>query len=191
METDAGVDARLNAEWISSAASFATLLVVAITAYAALRQMRHMRSGNQVAALLPLIHHYRSDELQQSLRYVFREMNADLEIPENRQGVIANPMQGPCRAALPYINFCEMCGSLVCGGVIDLGVLLRYMPRASEAWSRSEDFVALSRKTRGTAAYEMFEAMVALEARYVARHGTSMYPKNLPRVPPRERTFGS
>lgn len=174
----------MSSDWISAAASFATLVVVAITAYAAIRQMRHMRSGNQVAALLPLIDQYRSAEMQTSMEYVLRQLNEDLKSEENRAGVRARPAEGPCRAATAILNFYESCGALVCARVIDLELLLRYFTLPSELWQIGGSFIILIRQTRGDEVFENFEAMVALEQKYSRRHGTSLYPKGLPRVPP-------
>ena len=39
----------MSPEWVTAASAGLTLLVIAITAFAALRQMAHMRVGNQVA----------------------------------------------------------------------------------------------------------------------------------------------
>lgn len=189
MENDAGVDARLSSDWISGIASLATLIVVAITAYAAIRQMRHMRSGNRVAALLPLIDQYRSAEIVESQRYVMRKMNVDLEDPEVRRGASIIPHEGPIRAALPYMNFYESCGALVCEGVIELSLLLRYIMPPGILWEIAEDYIALARKGAGPNVFENLEAMVVLERRYVSRHGEALYPKHLPRLEPKERTF--
>lgn len=165
-------------------ASLATLFVVAITAYAAIRQMRHMRSGNQVAALLPLIEQYRSPEMQASMQYLLMQMNQDLKDPQNRAGVIARPASGPCRAALPIMNFYESCGALVCARVIDLELLLRYFLLPSECWEIAGTYIILTRQSRGDEVFENLEAMVALEHKYAQHRGTSLYPKGLPRVPP-------
>lgn len=184
MENDAGVDARLTSDWISAVASLATLVVVAITAYAAIRQMRHMRSGNQVAALLPLIEQYRSPEMQASMQYLLQSLNDDLKVPENRAGIVAVPAAGPCRRAMAAVNFYESCGALVCAGVIDLELLLRYFILPSEIWQIAGTYVVLSRESRGDEVFENLEAMVALEKKYAQHHGTSLYPKGLSRVPP-------
>lgn len=186
MASDAGVDARLIGAWISGAASIATLIVVAITAYAALRQMRHMRSGNQVAALLPLIAEYRSPEVSESLNYVLSALASDLRDPQARSGVTAVPATGPARKAMKAINFYESVGAMVCARVLDLELVMRYFILPSDMWSVSQDYVALSRRSRGPEVFENFEAMVALEQRYAALHGTSLYPKGLPHVPARE-----
>lgn len=189
MENDAGVDARLSSDWISALASLATLVVVAITAYAAIRQMRHMRSGNRVAALLPLIEQYRSAELIESQRYVAGQMNADLENPEVRQGASVIPHQGPIRKALPFINFYESCGALVCENVVELSLLMRYILPPSIVWNLAEDYIALARKAAGPSVFENFEAIVVMEKQRTERYGQSLYPKNLPHLEPKERTF--
>jgi hypothetical protein len=177
----------LSAEWVSTVASLATLVVVAIAAYAALRQMRHMRSGNQVAALLPLAAEYRSTEISESLGYVLTQLNDDLKDPNNREGVMAIPTTGPARSAKAIANFYETIGALVCAGVLDLELILRYFTLPSELWAKAEDYIALTRRSRGPEVFEHFEALVALEQRYAARNGTSLYPRGLPHVPARER----
>ena len=176
-------------DWLSALASLATLIVVAITAYAALRQMRHMHSGNQVAALLPLIEQYRSPEMMASQQYVARQMNKDLTDPDARRGASVIPQEGPVRAALPFINFYESCGALVFARVIGLEMLLRYFYSPSDIWEIAEDYIALARKAAGSQTFENFEALVVLERQHTKRYGASLYPKHLPRLTPRERTF--
>lgn len=183
------MDARLIGAWVSGAASLATLVVVAITAYAALRQMRHIRSGNQVAALLPLIAEYRSAEVSESLNYVMSGLADDLRDPKARGGVSAIPATGPARKAMKAINFYESVGAMICARVLDLELVMRYFILPSEMWAIAEDYIALSRRTRGPEVFENFEAMVAFEQKYAARHGTSLYPSGLPHVPARESGY--
>ena len=179
----------MNSDWISGFASLATLVVVAITAYAAIRQMRHMRSGNRVAALLPLIDQYRSPELIDSQRYVARQMAIDLEDPEVRRGALMAPQEGPVRKALPFMNFYESCGALVCEDVVELSLLLRYILPPTVVWDWAEDYIALTRKAYGPSVFENLEAIVVMERQHIERHGKSLYPKHLPHLEPKERTF--
>ena len=177
----------MSAEWLSAASLLATLVVVTVTAYAALRQMRHMRSANQVAALLPLIEEYQNKEISDAERYLFGQLAKDLESPENRAGVISVPATGPTREVAPLLNFYESCGALVLADVVDFELLLRYFLLPSEVWTFAQDYIELSRVTRGNEAFENIEALVMMEQKYAARHGISMYPKGLPRIPPRHR----
>lgn len=168
-------------EWLTAYASVATLLVVAITAYAALRQIRHLRSGNQVAALLPLIEHY--DLVRESLRYVRSGLAADLEDPATRVQLATLPRSGPALQALPGLNFYEKLGALVVPGTIDLEVALRYFDLPSELWAKSARCIAVVRRTGGNEIFENFEALAQLERAYIAKRGSSLFPRHLSRLP--------
>lgn len=174
-------------EWLTAAASALTLVVVAITAYAALRQIKHMRSGNQVAALLPIIEKYQTAEVQASLQYALASLATDLESPAARSGVVGRPVSGPARAALAVFNFYESVGALVAAGALELQLVLRYFTLPSDLWEIGEDFIALSRRSRGPEVFENFEALVAMERAYAKARGTSRYPRGLPHVILRDR----
>lgn len=170
-------------EWLTAVSALATLFVIALTAYAGLRQIKHMRSGNQVAALLPLAEKYQDPGLQESMNYVLSDaLKRDLEDAESRHGAETVPAAGPTRKAMPALNFYESVGALVTAGVLDLQLVLRYFVLPSEIWTLAGDYIAITRRRRGTDVFENFEAMVALERAYAARHGTSLYPRGLSRI---------
>lgn len=169
-------------EWLAAASSLATLFVISLTAYAAVRQMSHLRSGNQVAALLPLTEKYQTPEIQESLDYVLGELESDLRDPATRAGVLARPMSGPARKGNKIFNFYESVGALVGARALDLQLVLRYFIPPSEMWNLGGEFIALTRSTRGDEVFENFEALVALQHAYEKRHGTSLYPHGFPRM---------
>jgi hypothetical protein len=169
-------------EWLAAFSSLATLFVIGLTAYAALRQISHLRSGNQVAALLPLTEKYQTPEIQDSLDYVIGKLNSDLRDPAAREGLRARPASGPARQANKVFNFYESVGALVCARALDLQLVLRYFTLPSEMWEIGGDFIALTRSTRGNEVFENFEALVAMQVAYEKRHGTSLYPRGLPRM---------
>ncbi len=184
MEVHAGMDEGLiTAEWVTAASAFATLFVIALTAYAGLRQIRHMRSGNQVAALLPLTEKYSEPALQESLQYVLSgALERDLRNEDVRRGIQAIPTTGPGRKAMTILNFYESVGALVGARVLDLDLVLRYFTLPSDLWALANDYIAITRRSRGPEVFENLEALVALEQRYAAKRGTSLYPRNLPRL---------
>src|SRR5579864_7561059 len=104
----------MSPEWLAAFSSLATLFVIGLTAYAALRQISHLRSGNQVAALLPLTEKYQTPEIQDSLDYVIGKLSSDLRDPAVREGLRARPVSGPARQANKVFNFYESVGALVC-----------------------------------------------------------------------------
>ncbi len=175
----------MSPEWLAAVSSLATLFVIGLTAYAAMRQISHLRSGNQVAALLPLTEKYQTPEIQESLDYVVGKLNSDLRDPAVRAGVIARPSSGAARQANKIFNFYESVGALVCARALDLQLVLRYFTLPSEMWEIGGDFIALTRSTRGNEVFENFEALVAMQLAYEKRHGTSLYPRGLPRLKPR------
>ncbi|HEY8320479.1 MAG TPA: hypothetical protein VIG46_01635 [Candidatus Baltobacteraceae bacterium] len=178
----------MSAEWLTAIASLLTLVIFAVAAFAALRQIRHMRSGNQVAALLPLVERYREAEVQASLNYVLSSLRTDMEDPEVRDGVRAIPVHGKATAALGIFNFYESIGALVCANTLDLELVLRYFNTPLDMWTIGEQYIAVSRETRGDEVFENFEAMVVLQQDFERRHGVSMYPKGMRRLvlpPPR------
>jgi hypothetical protein len=172
----------VSAEWLTASSAVATLLVVAITAYAALRQIQHLRSGNQVAALLPLTEKYQSPEIQDSLNYVLRSLRSDLNDPAVRAGISAVPTAGPARQALSCFNFYESVGALVGARALDLELVLRYFLLPSDLWEIGRDYIAVTRRSRGPEVFENLEALVAMEREYAKRHGTSRYPSGLPHL---------
>ena len=172
----------MSPEWLAAASSLATLFVISLTAYAAVRQMSHLRSGNQVAALLPLTEKYQTPEIQESLNYVIGKLNSDLRDPAVRAGVVARPSAGPASQAKAVFNFYESVGALVCARALDLQLVLRYFTLPSEMWELGADFIALTRSNRGDEVFENFEALVAMQLAYEKRQGTSLYPRGLPRV---------
>ena len=170
-------------EWLAAVSSLATLFVIGLTAYAAMRQISHLRSGNQVAALLPLTEKYQTPEIQESLDYVIGKLHSDLRDPAARAGIMARPSAGPARQANKIFNFYESVGALVCAHALDLQLVLRYFTLPSEMWESGTEFIALTRRTRGNEVFEHFEALVAMQLAYEKRHGTSLYPRGLPHMP--------
>lgn len=174
----------MSAEWLTAVSALLTLFVVGVTAYAALRQIKHMRSGNQVAALLPLAEKYQTPDIQESLQYVMNgSLRRDLEDPAARRGAENVPASGVTRKAMTVMNFYESVGALVAARVLDLELVLRYFTLPSDMWQLAGDYIAITRRKRGPDIFENFEAMVAMERRYTAKHGSSLYPKGLPRIP--------
>jgi hypothetical protein len=168
-------------EWINAGASLMTLLVVALTAYAALQQMRHLRTGNQTAALLELVREQRDEQYQSSRDYVYGRLASDLEDPVVRAAIDGPVWSGPTRQALRFLQFYEELGALVFANALELGLVLRYF-QAADDWRRVEAFVLVFRRKRGPSVWEMFEALGMAEAQYIAKHGDTWYPSGVLRT---------
>lgn len=173
--------------WITTIVPVITLLVVAVTAYAALRQIRHLRAANETLALLELNKAANTPQYEESRRYVHSQLTSDIEDEGLRQ-LHLHPLdgdRGPIGLAAPYCDFFEEVGGLVFTRAVDLEIVLRSFD-FEYAWKDARGFVRLERQRRGNdiRIYEMFEALAMTQRRYFERRGNgSFYPAGLPRDP--------
>lgn len=174
-------------EWVATVVQVVTLLVVAITAYAALRQIGHLRVANETLAILELNKAANTPEFEQSRRYVHWRLSKDVE-DEALCQLYLQPRdgdRGPILQAALYCDFFEEVGGLVFTGAINLEIVMRSFD-FEYAWKDARPLVQLERRHRGheLRIYEMFEALAMTQRRYRERRGTaSFYPVGLPRDP--------
>ncbi|HKU69007.1 MAG TPA: hypothetical protein VJP85_14650 [Candidatus Baltobacteraceae bacterium] len=179
-------------EWVPTIVPVITLLVVAVTAYAALRQIRHLRAANETLALLELNKAANTHQYEESRRYVHGQLRKDIEDKALRQRYL-QPLdgdRGPIGRAAPYSDFFEEVGGLVFTKAIDLDIVMRCFD-FEYAWNDARRFVRLERERRGNdiRLYEMFEALAMTQRRYRERRGgSSFYPVGLPRDPETTKT---
>lgn len=79
----------MSLELVNTLASLATFLVIAATGIAALVQLRHMRSSNQITALNELIAVQHSSEYNAARHFVHAELPERLEDPTFRHELFA------------------------------------------------------------------------------------------------------
>ena len=174
-------------EWIATTVPVITLVVVAVTAYAALRQIRHLRAANETLAILELNKAANTPEYEDSRRYVHSRLSTDI-VDEALRRLYLQPLdgdRGPIGRAAPYCDFFEEVGGLVFTRAIDLEIVMRSFD-FEYAWKDARGFVGLERERRENdiRIYEMFEALAMTQRRYHERRGTtSFYPAGLPRDP--------
>ena len=172
-------------EWVSTIISVVTVLVIAVTAYAALRQIGHLRTANETLAILELNRAANTPTFEQSRHYVHWQLNKDVEDAALRQLYLQprNGDRGPIAGAAPYCDFFEEVGGLVFTGAINLEIIMRSFD-FEYAWKDGRTLAQLERQHRGNdeRIYEMFEALAMTQRRYRERRGTaSFYPAGLPR----------
>lgn len=172
-------------EWVTTIVPVVTLLVVAATAYAALRQIGHLRTANETLAFLELNKAANTPQFEQSRRYVHWQLSKDIDDPVMRQ-LYLQPQdgdRGPIARAAPYCDFFEEVGGLVFTGAINLEIVMRSFD-FEYAWKDGRALARLERQHRGgdPRIYEMFEALAMTQRQYRERRGTSsFYPLGLRR----------
>jgi hypothetical protein len=174
----------MNWEELAALSTFGTLIVIAASAIAAVVQLRHMRSGNQISASLGLFDKWAGPEARKHQAYVFSgELEKKLQDPEYRAGLMRMPIDRMAHPEVAYIDFWESLGSLF---------KLRYVEErafmesggftAIMAWQKMMPVIAIIRRKRGPSAYDNFEYTVSRAIMWEAKHPDT-YPKDAPRLP--------
>ncbi len=82
----------MSAEWVTAIASLGTFVVIAASAAAALLQLRHMRGGNQIAALNEIREALESERFEVATGYVMREFQTRMDEPAMRESLQPAPL---------------------------------------------------------------------------------------------------
>ncbi|HZZ64949.1 MAG TPA: hypothetical protein VFE17_05605 [Candidatus Baltobacteraceae bacterium] len=156
----------MTAEWVSAFAALGTLLVIAATAFAALVQLRHIRSANQLSGLLHFTAVFESDEIQHANVFIAREIPAKLRDPEFLKGLLETNTDRREHPELRVCDFLEQQGSYIKFGMIEKGQYIDLVGAYIRSmWDALQPVVALRRVARNSGAmYENFEYLASLAA---------------------------
>lgn len=172
----------------STIASIGTFIVIAATAVAAIVQLRHARSGNQIAALQELRDAFQSREFSDALAFVETRIAELVEDPEFRYQFLNRAARTEQYLdAINYArligNYFEDMGALVAAGLLDRELTCTiYSSDVTRAWDALEQLVAMGRRTGGKAIWENFEYIAMLVKRWLAAHPDGGYPAGAPRL---------
>jgi hypothetical protein len=175
-------------------ASMFTALVIAATAIAALGQLRHMRMGNQISALLALQSEFDTQEFRDAEVLVRQDLARMIEdesfciflvmYSRNKESVaLRNDYVQLRQAATLIANTYENLGALVKNGIIDRRLFLDiYSWIVAGSWSQLEGFVAVGRASSGTdSIFENFEYIAAISREWLDTNPVT-YPPNQARL---------
>lgn len=172
-------------EVLSAVASVGTFLVILVTAVAAFIQLRHMRSGNQIAALTECREIIESREFFTARRFVQDDLPILLQdpaiVPRLERRVLDDQLQ-----PINFIgNFFENLGAFVRFGIIDRAIVLdMWCLVVLAAWRALLPVTQIRRKFFKTRAFlENFEYLAVLCDDYIARHPDGTYPSGMRRMP--------
>lgn len=173
----------MNAELVAAWAAVGTAVVIGASALAALVQLRHMRAGNQLEALLSIQRDFRGPDLQSALRYTQGELLRRLEEPAYRREL----------ETLGFVDSTAHPELIVCNWLNEIGVLLKHQLVSEEAfldlfarlivhcWAHLATVVAIMRRTRGDAQYNDFEYLAMRAAQWLDRHPHGTFPRSVTR----------
>ena len=172
----------ISAEWISALAAVATLVIIAVGSFAALRQIEHMRRATLIEVLLRLVEQWQSARVRESFLFVRDDLEGKLADPKVRAAVHGGALDAEIFPALTVANFFEGIGDLVSKGVLDHELIVDSFPTLF-VWEKCAPLIALIR-VRHPYALELFEYIAVLQRDHDAKRGTTIaYPKGAPRMP--------
>jgi hypothetical protein len=182
----------MSLELINAAAGLLTVTIVAVTALAALIQLRHLRTGNQINAVLSIGEKFNSREFTDALASVNHGLDAALADPEFRAYEIAVSRRLPPpkvdsrygdlhHACVLVGNTFELLGLLVKNRIIEKEIFIdQYCGIVLGAWKLLANRTALDRDVGDPSTLEYFEYLAVLSEDRLASHPTS-YPKGVRR----------
>ena len=169
-------------EFWSTFASVATFLVIAVTAIAALVQLRHIRRANQLAGLQSIFVMLQDPGVRELVNYVRHDLAERMTDPSFRKGLRAIPVD---RRRHPEYFLCDIynhIGSFVRSGLIDESVYLQTdWYNVSLYWELLRDAIEEGRHTRPFT-FENFEWLAARAQRWIEEHPRGDYPAGEPRM---------
>jgi hypothetical protein len=159
-----------------------TFAVIAVTAIAAGVQLRHLRSSNQLAALVHVLEDWQKPDLQRWVSFVRNELPDKLGNPAYLESVVP---QRNDRTMHPWLHLCdyfEQVGSYFKYELVDPEAFLDTTGNNVIVLYRIlEPCIASLRAERGPSVYENFEYLAVRSLLWQRRYPNGRYPKNVPR----------
>ena len=174
----------MSAASIGIVLSLATLIVVGAASVAAIIQLRHLRTSNQLNAMLEIMNQWNLPAVQAALaevRAIPAKMNDPGYVEElKRPGSID-------RATYPEflaLDLWEQIGTFCKYGLVDESILLDItVGQVSNAWKSAEPAIALISARTGPSTFENFEYLAVRAKLWNRSHPDGAYPPRLPRMP--------
>jgi hypothetical protein len=179
----------MSLQLVNTLATFGTFLVIAGTAIAAIVQLRHARSSNQIEALAELREGRDSSEMQSAQRFVTWELSGKLKDVVFRYQV-AHPeaMTAEHQPAWTDVrrigNFYENMGALVKNGLADRNLVLDiFWGQILGNWGKLAQVAAIRRRATGDKSiWENFEYLTVLSQDWDVAHPNGTYPAGVRRI---------
>lgn len=172
-------------EWVGAISSLVTMVVIMGSVLAAIVQLRHMRSSNQILALTELRETIEHPAFQLKIREIHGNFAERLNEREFLQKVAKSPRLNGLpefEAALIVGNFFENAGCLVKNRIIDATIFCDlWGANVVGSWDALAPFVFARRIKAGPALYENFEYLAVLASDFMTKFPHGTYPKKLPR----------
>ena len=174
----------MSAEWVTAIATAGTFVVIAASAFAALIQLRHMRTGNQISAYNECRETMDGVEFREALAFIRNELPERLIDPATVAAITASGLQNEYAGIRLVANLFESMGLFVRTGMMDQDIACQlWSGIVLNTWNNLRPLTAELRKRHGTGIWVHFEYMAVLATAYVRRFPDGGYPRGVPRMP--------
>ena len=177
-----------SAEFWTAVGSVGAFVVIAVSAAVAVVQLRHLRAGNQLQALLSVERDFHAPELQSALQYCQSQLSARMQDPSYRAeletigfiDITKHPEMVAC-------NWFNQMGTLVKNGLVQEDAFLDSFGRlVDHYWLLLAPMIAVLRRRRGASQYENFEYLAMRSKQWRRKHADGLYPRGAQRLPVRD-----
>ncbi|HEY8296766.1 MAG TPA: hypothetical protein VIG32_01915, partial [Candidatus Baltobacteraceae bacterium] len=159
-------------------ATMGTFVVIAASAVAALIQLRHMSAGNQLDAILSLERDFRSEPIQNALRFVQTDLPARLKETQYRSELETRGfVDSRVHLELDACNWFNTMGGLLKNRLVSEKIFMDLFGRLIVYyWSALTPVVALMRRERGNVQYHDFEYLAIRAKDWLAHNPEGTFP---------------
>src|ERR1700685_3437469 len=171
-------------------ASFGTLVVIAATAIAALVQLRHTRSSNQIAAVTEWRETLESESFGQARRFVVEQVAKLLADPAERNKLGGETLPPEIDALRSVANFFEVMGAFVKLGIVDQALVCDLWDGVVfRSWKQLEPIIMIRREVSDRGLWANFEYLAVLCEESLSKTQGDHYPRRMRRMAIDERSL--
>ncbi|MBV8148109.1 MAG: DUF4760 domain-containing protein [Candidatus Eremiobacteraeota bacterium] len=177
----------MSLELVNTLATFGTFVVIAATAIAAIVQLRHARSSNQIVALNELREMMEAPEFVAAFEFISTELSSKLQDSSfrhqwNDRSARTDEGKRPIGKIRTIMNYYEGMGVLVKTGLVDRELALDMWSEVIiVAWDNLAPFTVMGRR-RQRDLCENFEYLTVLAQDFLAAHPKGTYPSGVRRI---------
>ncbi|MBC5807460.1 MAG: hypothetical protein DLM53_09665 [Candidatus Eremiobacter antarcticus] len=174
--------ALMSPEYLTAIASIGTFIVIAVTALAAIVQLRHIRASNQLTGVMQYTKLFESEQIQKANKFIQEELASKLRDAQYRRELFTRNPDRRQHVELAVADWCEQAGSYIKYGLIEKDQFLDLSGAyVASMWQALKEVVAIRRVAAGQEMYVNFEYLAALE-RKVVKGPDAFYPKGVQRL---------
>jgi hypothetical protein len=167
----------------STVAAFGTLVVIASTAVAALVQLRHARSSNQIAAVTEMRETMESERFRRARRFVVEQLPKILADPAERGKLEGEVFSSELDAVRDVANFFETMGAFVKLGIVDEALVIDLWDGVVFGyWKQLEPVIMIRREVSDRGLWASFEYLAVICQESLAKTHGDHYPRGMRRM---------